>query len=81
MEEHLLQGEASLGEGVVIGDREFAVGDRIKIRLLNELLVSADGSANSVVLRTPPGAAQFLAERERKPAAAAPVPKAAKTVR
>jgi len=30
-------------------------------RLLNELLVSADSSANLVVLRTPPGAAQFLA--------------------
>ncbi|MBO0848900.1 MAG: arginine repressor [Pseudonocardia sp.] len=30
-------------------------------RLLGELLVSADSSANMVVLRTPPGAAQFLA--------------------
>ena len=30
-------------------------------RLLAELLVSAEGSANLVVLRTPPGAAQFLA--------------------
>ncbi len=30
-------------------------------RLLSELLVSADGSANLTVLRTPPGAAQFLA--------------------
>ncbi|MBW9216886.1 arginine repressor [Mumia sp. zg.B53] len=30
-------------------------------RLCNELLVSAEGSANLVVLRTPPGAAQFLA--------------------
>lgn len=30
-------------------------------RLLGELLVSADGSANLTVLRTPPGAAQFLA--------------------
>lgn len=30
-------------------------------RLLNELLVSAEASANLVVLRTPPGAAQFLA--------------------
>jgi transcriptional regulator of arginine metabolism len=30
-------------------------------RLLTELLVSADASANLVVLRTPPGAAQFLA--------------------
>lgn len=30
-------------------------------RLLSELLVSAEGSANLTVLRTPPGAAQFLA--------------------
>ena len=30
-------------------------------RLLGELLVSAEASANLVVLRTPPGAAQFLA--------------------
>ena len=30
-------------------------------RLLNDLLVSAEASANLVVLRTPPGAAQFLA--------------------
>jgi len=30
-------------------------------RLLGELLVSADGSANLALLRTPPGAAQFLA--------------------
>ena len=30
-------------------------------RLLEELLVSAEASANLVVLRTPPGAAQFLA--------------------
>ena len=37
-----------------------AAGHRLS-RLLNELLVSADSSANLVVLRTPPGAAQFLA--------------------
>ncbi|HEY2206706.1 MAG TPA: arginine repressor [Pseudonocardia sp.] len=30
-------------------------------RLLSELLISADASGNLVVLRTPPGAAQFLA--------------------
>jgi transcriptional regulator of arginine metabolism len=30
-------------------------------RLAHELLMSADASANLVVLRTPPGAAQFLA--------------------
>jgi transcriptional regulator of arginine metabolism len=37
-----------------------AAGQRLG-RLLSELLVSADASANLVVLRTPPGAAQFLA--------------------
>lgn len=37
-----------------------AAGHRLQ-RLLGELLVSADASANMVVLRTPPGAAQFLA--------------------
>ena len=30
-------------------------------RLCQELLVTAEASANLVVLRTPPGAAQFLA--------------------
>ena len=38
--------------GVVAGDGAEDLG---------ELLVSADASANLVVLRTPPGAAQFLA--------------------
>ena len=37
-----------------------AAGQRLA-RLCGELLVSADASANLVVLRTPPGAAQFLA--------------------
>jgi transcriptional regulator of arginine metabolism len=37
-----------------------AAGSRLA-RLLGDLLVSADASANLVVLRTPPGAAQFLA--------------------
>jgi transcriptional regulator of arginine metabolism len=39
-------------------------------RLLGELLVSADASANIVVLRTPPGASNFLAsalDRARLP--------------
>jgi transcriptional regulator of arginine metabolism len=40
-------------------DRE-AVSARLA-RLCEELLVSAEASANLVVLRTPPGAAQFLA--------------------
>ncbi|MBZ5736207.1 arginine repressor [Nocardioides sp. TRM66260-LWL] len=52
------------GEG---GDRRpttpiDAVAARSRLaRLLGELLVSAEASANLVVLRTPPGAAQFLA--------------------
>ena len=52
------------GEG---GDRrpvapmESAAGAHRLARLLNELLVSAEASANLVVLRTPPGAAQYLA--------------------
>ena len=49
------------------GDRtQHAAGDSTAAearlaRLLNELLVSAEGSANLALLRTPPGAAQFLA--------------------
>ena len=31
------------------------------VRLLRELLTGADASGNLVILRTPPGAAQFLA--------------------
>jgi transcriptional regulator of arginine metabolism len=52
------------GEG---GDRssvapgESASGRSKLGRLARELLVSADGSANLVVLRTPPGAAQYFA--------------------
>ena len=52
------------GEG---GDRtprpamESAVAETRLARLCGELLVSADSSANLVVVRTPPGAAQFLA--------------------
>ena len=52
------------GEG---GDRRpsapatTAAGFHRLARLLGELLVSAEASANLVVLRTPPGAAQFLA--------------------
>jgi transcriptional regulator of arginine metabolism len=40
---------------------ESAAGAARLARLCGELLVSADASANLVVLRTPPGAAQFLA--------------------
>jgi transcriptional regulator of arginine metabolism len=52
------------GEG---GDRTPVAGvgreqlDARLARLCEELLVSAEASANLVVLRTPPGAAQFLA--------------------
>ena len=52
------------GEG---GDRtprpamESAVAETRLARLCGELLVSADSSANLVVVRTPPGAAQVLA--------------------
>ena len=46
-------------------------------RLCGELLVSADASANLVVLRTPPGAAQFLAsafDKAEFPTCSAPSP-------
>ena len=52
------------GEG---GDRtarpaaDSATAEHRLARLCGDLLVSAEGSANLVVLRTPPGAAQFLA--------------------
>jgi transcriptional regulator of arginine metabolism len=42
------------------GTETLASGNRLA-RLLGELLVSADASANLALLRTPPGAAQFLA--------------------
>jgi transcriptional regulator of arginine metabolism len=40
---------------------EVRSGDARLARLAGEVLVAADASANLVVLRTPPGAAQFLA--------------------
>ena len=40
---------------------ETAAGSARLARLCGELLVSAEASANLVVLRTPPGAAQYLA--------------------
>jgi transcriptional regulator of arginine metabolism len=51
------------GEG---GDRSPRAGEAAAFearlsRLASELLVSADASANLVVLRTPPGAAQYFA--------------------
>lgn len=49
------------GDRVPHAPRESAAAlDRLA-RLCGELLVSAESSANLVVLRTPPGAAQFLA--------------------
>ena len=36
------------------------------VRLLRELLTGADASGNIAVLRTPPGAAQFLASLRKK---------------
>lgn len=41
--------------------RDSAAANARLARLCSELLVSAEASANLVVLRTPPGAAQFLA--------------------
>ncbi|MGH3385460.1 MAG: arginine repressor [Nocardioidaceae bacterium] len=41
--------------------RETVASETRLARLAGELLVSADASANLVVLRTPPGAAQFFA--------------------
>lgn len=41
--------------------QESAAAEQRLARLCNELLVAADASANLVILRTPPGAAQFLA--------------------
>jgi transcriptional regulator of arginine metabolism len=51
------------GEG---GDRRPQAGEQVNFaarlaRLCHEVLVSAEASANLVVLRTPPGAAQYLA--------------------
>jgi transcriptional regulator of arginine metabolism len=40
---------------------ESAAGSQRLARLCSELLVSAEASANMVVLRTPPGGAQYLA--------------------
>jgi transcriptional regulator of arginine metabolism len=49
------------GDRSVVAPRETAAGRDRLARLCAELLVSAEASANLVVLRTPPGAAQFLA--------------------
>jgi transcriptional regulator of arginine metabolism len=49
------------GDGAPQAPREPSVLEARLRKLLADLLVSAEGSANLVVLRTPPGAAQFLA--------------------
>jgi transcriptional regulator of arginine metabolism len=49
------------GDRRVAAPTESAAGTQRLARLCGELLVSAEASANLVVLRTPPGAAQFLA--------------------
>lgn len=49
------------GDRTPVVGRETAASEARLARLCGELLVSADASANLVVLRTPPGAASFLA--------------------
>ena len=56
-------GDGEFGSAVLAGQRpgdSSAAAVRLS-RLCAELLVSAEGSANLAVLRTPPGAAQFFA--------------------
>jgi transcriptional regulator of arginine metabolism len=49
------------GDRTPVVARESAASEARLARLCSELLVAADASANLVVLRTPPGAANFLA--------------------
>ena len=49
------------GDRTPVAPRETAAAAQRLGRLCADLLVSAESSANLVVLRTPPGAAQFLA--------------------
>jgi transcriptional regulator of arginine metabolism len=49
------------GDRTPRGPRDSAAAEARLGRLAGELLVSAEASANLVVLRTPPGAAQYLA--------------------
>jgi transcriptional regulator of arginine metabolism len=49
------------GDRTPVVAHDTAASEARLARLLNELLVSADASANLALLRTPPGAAQFLA--------------------
>ncbi len=52
---------AAAGAGARVGGGEGEISAGRLARLCAELLVSAECSANLVILRTPPGAAQFLA--------------------
>ncbi|HEY0774763.1 MAG TPA: arginine repressor [Nocardioidaceae bacterium] len=49
------------GDRTPVPAGESGAGEARLARLLSELMVSADASANLALLRTPPGAAQFLA--------------------
>ncbi len=49
------------GDRTAVPPRESAVSEHRLARLCEDLLVSAEASGNLVVLRTPPGAANFLA--------------------
>lgn len=49
------------GDRTPVVAHDTAAAETRLARLLGELLVSAEGSANLALLRTPPGAAQFLA--------------------
>ena len=49
------------GDRTPVVAHDTAASEARLARLLNELLVSADASGNLALLRTPPGAAQFLA--------------------
>ncbi len=49
------------GDRTPVAARESAASEARLAKLCADLLVSADASANLVVLRTPPGAANFLA--------------------
>lgn len=49
------------GDRTPVVGRESAASEARLAKLCSELLVSADATANLVVLRTPPGAANFLA--------------------
>ena len=56
------QGDGDLGYALLAAERASDSTATVRLsRLCAELLVSAEGSANLAVLRTPPGAAHYLA--------------------